>query len=207
MRPGICALASLLATLGCGVQLTTGIARTGIGKAPAATLNGSATVQALRHSNSVVAARIGTVPDHGVTIKSLMLHGGYDWLIDPSTVGIEPGIDLGAGQPPTHFFAGNGAYGGVSTTVHSRLTGGTGDHIPSFNVVFPMLELVVIQRTGVWVPPERSNTTKPFVEVGIELGLRFAVGSDVATTGQGHVWDGGAPRPETPGGPPPRGVP
>jgi hypothetical protein len=187
-RAPVGALALSLALGGCGLQATTGAAWTSHARATP-TLNLVGTMQAMRESNSIVAGRLGTTFDRSVAIKNLTLHGGYDWLLVPSWLGLEGGLDLGGGQPPTRRFAGLGAYAGLQATLHARLTCGTGDHIPSFSLAFPLLELVLIPRGGLWMPPESSPRKATFLELSVEVGLRFGVGSDLVAPRQGQITD------------------
>lgn len=177
-----------LAQSGCAAQLTSGPEWAGNGPARAGiTMTG--TLQALRKSNGVVGVRVNSVAHEGYTLKSAMLHGGYDWLPVPGVIAFEPGFDFGVGQAVRPVFEGAGAYAGVSATLRLRIP--TRPLEPAFNLAFPMFEVVLLPRAGGWMPPEGAGSTLYF-EGGLELGLRFAVGSDLTTSGQGHVWDGGS---------------
>jgi hypothetical protein len=150
---------------------------------------------AQRKSSASVAARLGMLADDGLTIKHGMLHGGYDIVIVPGWLMLDVGPDFGAGQPMNHLFDGTGAYAGFSANLHVRPTPG-GDKEPGFNIFFPLVEVVAMGRTGLWMPPEGSNRTDPFVDRGIEIGIRLGLGSDIFSPNQGRISDGGTSRPE-----------
>jgi hypothetical protein len=177
-----------LSTAGCGVQATAGPEWAGHGTARLG-ITTTGTLQALRDSNSVVALRVNSVAHDGYSLKSAMLHGGYDMLCSRLPLAFEPGIDLGIGQAARPVFGGTGAYGGISSTFRLRPWPWTID--PSYDLAFPMIELVIVPRIGLWMPPESSGNATLYGEGGVEFGLRIALGSDLATTDQGHVWDGG----------------
>jgi hypothetical protein len=181
-------LLTCLGASGCAVQGTGGLEWAGK-RGSVVGFTATGTLQALRKSNSVVGLRVNTVASHGYSIRSVMLHGGYDWLTQSAPLAFELGVDLGAGSSVQPLFDGVGAYGGVSSTLRFRPWPWTVE--PSYNLLFPMVEVVLVPRVGFWMPPEGGNTTTLYAEGGAEIGLRFAIGSDLATSGQGQVWDGG----------------
>ena len=180
------ATASLLLS-GCAAQLTSGAASTATAR-PVVTGTLEGTMHALRSNNGVAGARIATVIDHGVVIKQGIVHGGYDMRVMPGRFTLEPGIDLGAGAPVVHRFEGVGAYAGVSGTARLRIYG-MDDSVPAFEVISPIIELVLAPRVGAWMPPEGSSVHTVYAEYGCEFGIRFALGSDLASAEQGHVTD------------------
>jgi hypothetical protein len=177
---------------GCAFQATAGPTAAGLEK-PVPTATVGVTMHALRKSNGIVGLRMGSVVNDGFVPKHGILHGGYDVIAVPGWLELELGPDIGAGSAVTHLWDGIGAYGGASGTARLRLLG-TGDREPSFDVAFPMLELVLMPRMGMWMPPERSDSRTPYGEFGVELGLRLAVGSDLAGTAQGKPQDADKPR-------------
>lgn len=176
------ALAPLL--VACGLEATTGPAWVGRERA-AWQLNGAVGTHAQRKSGGVLGVRVGSVIDHGVVLKSGMLRGGYDAILIPGWLVLQPGVDLGAGQPVRHVFDGVGAYGGGSFELRVRYW--TGDREPSFNLAFPAFDIVLGGRSGVWMPPEHSNTAAPYFEGAIDFGVRFALGTDLTSPSQGEV--------------------
>ena len=193
---------SLVALPGCHLQATAGPNWVGHEDSE---LAGSLELgtHAQRKASAVVGARIGTLVDfdEGVTLKNGMLHGGFDWPIVPGWFMLEPGADFGAGQPVAQVFDGSGAYAGASLNMRFRPTPG-GDREPGFNIAFPIGELVVTSRSGVWMPPEHSNTTAPYFDFSIEVGIRFGLGSDLVSPAQGRVSDEGTSQKEQEESPP-----
>jgi hypothetical protein len=178
-------LISVLPTMGCALQVSGG--KTWTGSAVAAdTATVTMTMHALRKSNGIVGVRLGTVFEDGLAIRHGILHGGYDIIAIPGWLTLEPGLDLGAGSPASQRFDGVGAYGGVSGTARLRVVG-MGERETTFNIAFPMVEIVLLPRWGMWMPPEGSNTRTLYGEFSAEIGLRFAIGSDLATTSLGRA--------------------
>jgi hypothetical protein len=175
-------LAPLLAA--CGVAATTGPAWVGHER-DAWQANLAVGTHAQRKSGGVAGVRVGSVIDHGAVLKSGMLRGGYDAIVIPGWLVLQPGVDLGAGQPVRHVFDGVGAYGGGSFEL--RLRYWTGDRAPSFNLAFPAFDVVLGGRSGFWLPPEHSNTTAAFFEGAVEFGLRFGFGTDFTSPSQGET--------------------
>jgi hypothetical protein len=171
------------------MQLTSGPEWAGHNRRPVANLTATGTLEALRKSNSVVALRVNSVVSQGYRLKSAMLHGGYDFLWTAGRWAIEPGLDLGVGQALRPVFDGVGAYGGASTTLRFRPYPWTIE--PSYNLAYPMLELVLLPRIGFWMPPQDSNNSTLYGEGGVTIGIRGTFGTDLVTSGQGQVWDGG----------------
>lgn len=187
------------ATAGCGLQVTTG--RGATAHEPAAWVGSvGLNAQAQRRSGATVGIRTGMLVDHGFVVKNAMLHGGYDTLLVPGWLTLEPGIDLGAGQSALHVFRGVGAYGGLSGTARLRFM--TGDREPDYNILFPFMDLVLMPRGGIWLPPEGAGSTAAYFDWSIELGLRFGLGTDIISQRQGQIPEdqstdsrtGGAPR-------------
>jgi len=176
------ALAPLLAA--CGLQATAGPAWVGHERM-AWQMNGVLGTHAQRHSGGVVGVRVGSVIDHGIALKSGVLHGGYDVLAIPGWLIVQPGLDVGAGQAVRHVFDGVGAYGGGSLEVRFRFW--TGDRGASYNLAFPACDIVLGGRGGIWMPPEHSNTTAVYVERTLDLGVRFGFGSDLTSPSQGEM--------------------
>ncbi|HEX5098784.1 MAG TPA: hypothetical protein VFV94_04760 [Polyangiaceae bacterium] len=175
-------LAPLL--VACGLHATTGPAWVGRERM-AWQMNGGVGTHAQRESGGVLGVRVGSVIDHGVVLKSGMVRGGYDAIVIPGWLVLQPGLDFGAGQPVRHVFDGVGAYGGGSFEVRWRYW--TGDREPSFNLAFPAFDVVLGARSGVWMPPEHSNTTAPYFESAVDFGLRFGFGTDLTSPSQGET--------------------
>jgi hypothetical protein len=133
--------------------------------------------------------RVNSVASKGYRLKSVMLHGGYDFLWKTGRWALEPGLDLGAGQAVRPVFDGVGAYGGAAATFRFRPYPWSLE--PSYNLAYPMLEIVLLPRIGFWMPPQGSGSSTLYGEGGVTIGIRGTFGTDLATTGQGQVWDGG----------------
>jgi len=176
-------LAPLL--VACGVQATTGPAWVGPHEPAAWQLNTSLGTHAQRGPGGVVSMRLGSVIDHGIVLKSGTLRGGYDAVLIPGWLVLQPALDLGAGQAVRHVFDGVGAYGGGSLEL--RLRYWTGDREKTYNLAFPAFDLVLGGHGGVWVPPEHSNTTTPYLEGALDFGLRFGFGSDLTAPSRGEM--------------------
>jgi hypothetical protein len=172
------------ATAGCGLQATVG--RGGTAQRPAAWVgNVGLDAQAQRTSGASAGLRTGMLIDHGLVVKNAVLHGGYDTLVVPGWLTLEPGVDLGAGQPAIHVFRGVGAYGGLAGTARLRFV--TGDREPNYNVLFPFVELVLLPRGGIWLPPEGAGSTAAYFDWSVELGIRLGLGSDIISPRQGQI--------------------
>ena len=185
------ALPVLLLLTGCGVQATGGVSHTprdGAAAAGALTL----TSQATRTSNPVVAVRGSGIIENGFYFRNVGLHTGWDWVALPGYLATEVGPDLAAGKPIGHVYNGVGAYLGLSNTTRIRLTKGA-DREPTYNILYPMVELVLSPRVGAWGPPEGAANPDLFVEWGVELGFRFAFGSDLVSPRLGEIEDGEQP--------------
>jgi hypothetical protein len=192
-----CALALLLA--GCGVQATGGVAHTSKdGYAGAGSL--TLTTQATRTSNPVLALRGSGAVEDGFYFRNVGLHTGFDFLLLPGWFAVELGPDLAAGKPIGHVYSGVGAYLGLSSTLRLRLTRGA-DREMTYNILYPMLEVVLSPRLGAWGPPEGASRQDPVLEWGGELGLRYAFGSDLVSPRQGEVEDGEQPKRARPADP------
>jgi hypothetical protein len=178
------------AALGCGLQVSGGVANAGSHRKFLPSMTTTATLEALRNSNSVVALRVNSVVDDGYRLKSAMLHAGYD-VPFASRFAVEGGLELGAGKAVHPLFGGTGAYSGASGTLRVRPYPWVLE--PAYNLAFPMVEVLLMPRAGFWMPPEDSGNTRLYGEYSFELGLRLTLGSDLVTTGQGAVWDGGPP--------------
>lgn len=191
MNGSVKALPLVLLLVGCGVQATGGpthTSRDGWAKGGALTV----TTQATRASNPVVAVRGSGIIESGYYFRNVGLHTGWDWLAMPGYLAVEAGPDLAAGKPIGHVYRGVGAYLGLSSTARVRLTKGA-DREPTYNVLYPMLELVVSPRVGAWGPPEGATNPDLFVEYGVEVGFRFAFGSDLVSPRLGEIDDGEEP--------------
>ncbi|HEX3170191.1 MAG TPA: hypothetical protein VHQ88_06405, partial [Burkholderiales bacterium] len=116
------------------------------------------TLHALRESNSVVGLRVNAKIDHGYALRSVMLHGGYDILRSRGRFAFEPGIDLGVGRALRPLFEGTGAYGGASATFRLRVSP-WGDE-PAYNLAWPIFEIVLLPRGGLWMPPESGPDSR-----------------------------------------------
>lgn len=124
--------------------------------------------------------------DHGLIPHQGIVHGGYDWRVVPGWVALQPGLDLGLGEPLAGGYSGIGAYLGAAATARVHVCGAN-DAEPAFNLVAPALEVVVTGRGGGWMPPEGNASTALVGEYGVEFGLRLAIGSDVVSEPQGKV--------------------
>jgi hypothetical protein len=190
MKPLLPLLVSF-SVVGCAFQATGGPSWTGLSD-PESVATFGLTMHAFRRSNGVAGVRAGTLIDHGLTLQQGFLHGGYDIRVIPGHLVLEPGLDLGFGDPTTHKFDGIGAYAGLSGTARLRVWG-TDDSEPSFNVASPAIEIVLAPRTGGWAPPEGSHSHTFYGESAIELGVRVAIGSDLFSNPQGRLPDGTEP--------------
>jgi hypothetical protein len=185
--------------LGCGLQLAGGVGNVGHGRVDGVGHAGLTTF-AQRRSGPAVGLRANMVRrDHGLSLRSGTLHAGWDARLIPGWFALEPGLDFGAGQPSARVFSGVGAYAGGAMTARLRVV--AGDREPVYNLFFPVVELVVVPRAGVWMPPEGSPRTTPYGEGGIELGFRFGIGSDIIGAAQGHFSNEGTRKPATPESP------
>lgn len=166
---------------GCGVQFTGGPASTAGGQ-PVSALTAGASLHAMRRSSGVVGVRASAIIDDGIRVKQGFLHGGYDIRLAPGYVAVEPGVDLGLGEPLTKNYASSiGAYGGLSMTWRFRLFG-YDDGIPTYTIYGIGCELVAVPRVGAWMPPESATDKKVYGELSAELGVRFVLASDIFVT-------------------------
>jgi len=188
----VAAILAVSALWGCGVSATAG--PTWTGRRDVA-LQETVTIgtHAQRKSGAVVGLRLNTHVNDGLTLKSGAFHGGYDFILIPGWLALEPGADFGAGQPATHVYSGVGAYAGGTLVTRLRLT--PGDREPGFNIAFPIVELTAGGHLGAWMPPEDSTTTRLYCDRGFDFGIRFAFGSDLVSPNQGGIWRGD-PKPE-----------
>lgn len=173
----------------CAFGLSTGAANTS-GNAfreRAYTTSMTFTTHAFRQGRPVFGVRLSTAVDHGFAIRNGLLHTGYDFRLIPGYLVLVPAIELGAGQPAAQDLGGFGSYFGVATTLRERLSG-VNDAEPAFNVYALNIDLFIGARVGGWMRPETSSASSRAVvwEGSIELGIRFAVGSDVITSAQGE---------------------
>jgi hypothetical protein len=177
-------LSSPLAS-GCAYQATSGVIWTGRREAAPVLTTGS-TTQSYRTDGGVVGVRVSSAFEHAVVPRHAIVHGGYDWHLVPGAIELEPGLDLGLGGPIVKVYSGVGAYVGLSPTLRFFLLG-VNDDEPAFNILAPSLELVVTGRGGGWMPPEGATSSTLVGEFGAEIGLRFAIGSDLAADAAGKV--------------------
>jgi hypothetical protein len=187
MMQRLCFYALLsLALCGCALTATGGPVVAGPHAEPVPAVSFGASAFAFRKSSGTFGARVLTVADHGLKIRSGAVHAGWDWRAIPGRLVIEPGVDLGAGSPANIAFKSAGAYAGFAPSVRLRLWG-VDDSEPAFNLLAPAVELVVLGRAGAWMPPEASHSATVFGEFGVEFGLRFSVGCDLFATSQGKI--------------------
>ncbi len=181
---GRCVLPALgLLGAGCGFQLGGGVANNARGDRKA-TASASVVMNAAREHNGVVGARVATVADGGLEIRSGALHAGYDFVVAPGWLTLEPGVDLGAGSPVNRLYRGVGAYGGFAGTARLRPFGNA-DRGPEYNLFFLTPELVFAPRGGWWMAPEGAGRGFD-VEWGLELAVRVVFRSDLAGPPQGR---------------------
>lgn len=182
--PSIALLA--LGASGCAFQATSGPSWAGQDRSAAALTVGAST-WGYRNSGAVVGGRVGMAIDHGLIPHQGVVTGGYDWRVVPGWVSLQPGLDLGLGGPvAAGAYPGIGAYLGAAATARVRICG-VNDAEPSFTLIAPVLELVVTGRGGGWMPPEGNASTALVGEYAVEMGLRIALGTDVAAEAQGKV--------------------
>lgn len=168
---------------GCGLQLGGGVANNAHGEAKA-TASALLALNAARESNGVLAARLTSVVDRGLEVRSGALHGGYDVVVTPGWLTTELGADLGAGSPVNRLYKGVGAYGGLSGGVRLRPFPNA-DRRPEYSLVHVAPEIVLAPRAGWWMAPEGAGRGLDF-EYGLELALRVVFRSDLASAPQGR---------------------
>jgi hypothetical protein len=195
------AFALMLGWSGCAFTLSGGPARSGHVKPLAASVALGASTHAFRDGAGVFGLRLLTKFDDGFSIRSGMLHAGYDWRLVPGWLVFEPGVELGAGKPLTEAFASVGAYAGVAGNLRVRVWG-VDDAEPAYNVYAAAFELVLMPRIGGWMPAEGEENQSVVLEWSLELGIRFAIGSDLLTKAQGKIADTESRTQPTDGGAP-----
>lgn len=185
--------AGLLALLSCscGLQLTSGVTDASE-HASAHTATLAVTTQATREHNAALGLASAGVMKNGFAFRTLTLHAGYDYLAKPGWITLELGGDVGGGEPLTRTYGGLAAYLGVSGTARFRLTPG-GDRERTFNLFYPMLDLVLAPQAGFWGPPEGTAHPDPMFEYGVAIGIRAAFASDVVAPRIGAQQDGETP--------------
>ncbi|HEU4538833.1 MAG TPA: hypothetical protein VFS00_32160 [Polyangiaceae bacterium] len=183
---------------GCGLQLGGGVANNPRGELRG-TASAAVAMNAGRESNGVLGARITSVVDRGLEVRSGALHGGYDFVVAPGWLTLEAGADLGAGSPVNRLYRGVGAYGGLAGGARLRPLGNA-DRSPQYNILFVTPEIVLAPRAGWWMAPEGAGRGLDF-EWGLELALRVVLRSDLAGSSQGlPANDRQSPPPPPPGG-------
>jgi hypothetical protein len=193
-------VALLLGPTACAVQATYSPAWAGHERAQQAVTVGG-TMHAYRKSAGIVGVRVGTAIDHGLLPRQAFAHGGLDWRAVPGWIAVEPGLDLGLGGPLRSAYSGVGAYAGAALTARLRVLG-TNDEETAFNVIAPAVELVLVGRGGGWMPPEGAESTTLVGEWSAEVGVRFALGSDVFSEPAGKVQEPRGPASRSNGGRP-----
>lgn len=168
---------------GCGFQIGAGMAATARGEARATT-SVSAALNAGRKHRGIVGARLTGRYDNGFAIRAGALRGGYDFVVVPGWLTLEPAIELGAGGPVNRLYSGTGAYGGLAGTARLRPLPNS-DRGPAFNILYFTPELVFAPRGGFWMAPEGQGRGFDF-EYGGELALRLVFGSDLGGPPQGR---------------------
>ncbi|HEU4408171.1 MAG TPA: hypothetical protein VFS43_23110 [Polyangiaceae bacterium] len=149
-----------------------------------ATTSVSASLNAGREHRGIVGARLTGAYDDGLAIRAGALRGGYDFVVVPGWLTLEPAIELGAGGPANRLYSGTGAYGGLAGTARLRPLPNS-DRGPAFNVLYFTPELVLAPRAGFWMAPEGQGRGFD-VEYAGELALRLVFGSDLAGPPQGR---------------------
>jgi hypothetical protein len=172
---------------GCAAQIGAAGSYTSADTPDRVALSTTLTSRASRKSAPVVGVRSTQTIDHGILLKQVALHGGYDGWLAGGRLILEPGIDLGAGGPLSDRYDGIGAYAGAAGSARLRLAFlGDDDLKRSYSIVFVGVELVLAPRYGVWFPPEESSKRHVVPEFGFEGGLRFVFGSDIVGSAQGR---------------------
>lgn len=183
MRTHLCVVICALTISGCAVQATSGVAWSGE-RAPRVPVTTGLTTQAFRESQGIFGLRMVTLVDRGFEIRSGIAHVGYDIVNDRRRWALEPGLDLGIGGPVRPIYPGVGGYAGISGNARYRLWG-EGDQRPAYDLLFQALDVVVMPRAGLWMGPEERHEGTMFGDLALEIGLRFAIGSDVIGSKQG----------------------
>jgi hypothetical protein len=183
VRRGAAVVLALVAN-GCGLQVGSGPAWPARGHVQQ-TWSASATLQAERASNGIVGARLVSVADNGLAIRSGAVHAGWDFVLVRGWLYAEPGLDLGAGSPVHRVYSGIGAYGGLSGVLRFRpLPNPSRD--PAFSIFHVALpEIIVAPHAGWFMPPEQDRSNGFDFQGGFEVALRVALGSDFASGPQG----------------------
>ncbi|HKU38069.1 MAG TPA: hypothetical protein VJR89_07980 [Polyangiales bacterium] len=184
------------AASGCAVTIGGGRAHAGHAKPTVWTGTLAVTTHAFRDGGGIFGVRLVSTVEHGFELRSGMFHAGYDWRVVPGWVVFEPGVDIGAGSPMSESFESLGAYAGVGANLRVRVWG-VQDSMPAYNVYGGSTEIVLTPRFGGWMPPEGNPNHDVVLEWSIELGVRFAIASDLLTRSQGKLSDTDSRPPET----------
>lgn len=174
---------------GCALQATGGPVYSGnkAGGGPVAVVGFGVSSHVMRESTAILGIRMDSVvDDDGISPRDAIMHAGADLRAIPGRLVIEPGVDLGIGEPGAGGFDALGAYAGVGLAARLRLFG-VDDDEPAFNIIAPSLELVAGARAGGWMPAEGAESAHIVHEFAFELGLRVAIGSDLFTPTQGRI--------------------
>jgi hypothetical protein len=178
----VSALGFLLA--GCGLQATAGPSWAG-GRKPIAIVLGGV-LEAHRANGPSLGARVGMAVDDGLIPRQGIVHLGYDLRAVPGRFVLEPRLELGMGRPIAGGYSGVGAYLGGALSSRLRILG-VDDEETEFNILGTRIDLVLGGRIGAWAPPEGGGSAKLTREVGLDLGLRFAITTDVPSGPQGKI--------------------
>lgn len=190
------ALSAIAAMLpGCAMQATTG--PTWADERHPFTVVLGATTESSHMNGPTLGGRVGMAAYDGLLPRQGFVHMGWDVRAVPGWFVVEPRLDLGIGRPIAGVYSGVGAYLGGAVDARLRLCG-VNNQETAFNIIAPRFDVVLGARIGAWAPPE-GNSSQLILEKGLEVGLRFAIGSDVFSGPPGRVRDPVSTPPEREG--------
>jgi hypothetical protein len=176
--------AAASALVGCAVQATSGPTWAN-DRRPVAVVVGGA-MESRRLGGPTLGARVGMAVDDGLVPKQGFVHMGYDARALPGRLVIEPHLDLGVGGPIAGGYSGLGSYLGVAANGRLKIYG-VDDRETEFNIIGSRIDLVLEMRGGAWAPPEEAGSSRLIWESSVDLGVRFAITTDLTSGPPGKV--------------------
>jgi hypothetical protein len=171
------AVLAATATLGCGLEASTGVHVPGPTTLPYSLALGGR----LHHPRGTGGFAGGHVlltdptPEASFGVRQVVGTAGYRFV--SSTLGTEVGAEAGVGEPPFERYPGPGMYSGGMASLLLR-TYGDQDVEPGFAPAAVLADFVLTGRVGAWIPPSGAADRAATAGGALHVGYRVTLISD-----------------------------